>query len=148
MEIKEYISKIAENKKIDDMIELGNMLAEIICSMKESHSDAYEKYKMKLYGMAYDHKFEKNMAKDIVTSMEPRGQIWTLETTKQVQEQNGLSGINPEDFYIVINSLGNDYGDIISVENTDTYVKMTDAWINDTDAKDDKVWIYFTKITK
>ena len=56
--------------------------------------------------------------------------------------------VNQQDFYLVINSLGNDYGDIISIDDVETYVKMTKAWIEDKDAKDDKVWIYFTKIPK
>ena len=53
MKIREYIVKIGENKKIEDMQKLGDMLADIIYSMKESHPEEYEKYKMCLYEMAY-----------------------------------------------------------------------------------------------
>ena len=42
-----------------------------------------------------------------------------------------------------MNSLVNDYGDIISPDEVDKYVKMTNAWINDVDAKPNKVWNYF-----
>ena len=65
-----------------------------------------------------------------------------------VKNQYGLNNINQEDFYLVINSLGNDYADVISIEEVDTYVKMAKAWIEDKDAKEDKTWIYFTKIPK
>ena len=53
MKIREYIAKIGENKNVEDMQELGDMLAEIIYMTKESHPELYEKYKMELYEMAY-----------------------------------------------------------------------------------------------
>lgn len=59
MKIREYIDKIGENKKPEDMQKLGDMLAEIIYSMKESHHEEYEKYKMKLYEMAYRKSIDK-----------------------------------------------------------------------------------------
>ena len=53
MKIREYIDKIGENKNPEDMQELGDMLSELIYMTKESHPEIYEKYKMKLYEMAY-----------------------------------------------------------------------------------------------
>lgn len=148
MKIREYIEKIGENKKVEDMQELGDMLADIIYSTKESHPELYEKYKMKLYGMAYNYKFTREMAEEIVENMKPRGEIWDYDTTTSVKNQYGLDNINKEDFYLILNSLGNDYGDVISIEEVDTYVKMAKAWIEDKDAKENKTWIYFTKIPK
>ena len=40
-------------------------------------------------------------------------------------------------------SLYNDYKDVIPSSEVETYVKMTNAWINDVDAKPNKVWKYF-----
>ena len=148
MKIREYIDKIGENRKPEDMQKLGDMLSELIYMTKESHPEIYEKYKMCLYGMAYNYKFTKEMAEEIVEDMKPRGEIWSYDTTTQVKNQYGLNSINAEDFYIVINSLGNDYGDVISTDETETYIKMAKAWIDDKDAKENKIWIYFTKIPK
>lgn len=148
MKIREYIAKIGENRKPEDMQKLGDMLSEIIYSMKESHPDLYEKYKMKLYGLAYNYKFTREMSEEIVDNMKPRAEIWNYETTTQVKNQYGLNNINPEDFYLVINSLGNDYGDVINTDEVETYVKMAKAFIEDKDAKENKIWIYFTKIPK
>ena len=47
-----------------------------------------------------------------------------------------------------MNSMANDYGEIISTEDVDTYVKLSEAFINDEDAVEHKVWKYFTKIAK
>ena len=148
MKIREYIDKIGENRKPEDMEKLGDMLSELIYMTKESHPELYEKYKMKLYGMAYNYKFTKEMAEEIVEDMKPRGEIWSYDTTTQVKNQYGLSNINAEDFYLVLNSLGNDYGDVINTDEVETYIRMARAWIEDKDAKENKIWIYFTKIPK
>ena len=69
MKIREYIDKIGENRKPEDMQKLGDMLSELIYMTKESHPELYEKYKMKLYGMAYNYKFTREMAEEIVEEM-------------------------------------------------------------------------------
>lgn len=148
MQINSYIEKIVNNGKPEDMEELSEILEDLMYIVKDYDEDCYEKYKMKLYGMAYNYKFTKEMAEEIVENMKPRAEIWDYETTISVKNQYGLNNINQEDFYLVINSLGNDYADVISIEEVDTYVKMAKAWIEDKDAKEDKTWIYFTKIPK
>ena len=94
MKIREYIKKIGENKKIEDMQELGDMLADIIYSTKESHHDLYEKYKMKLYKMAYGEVLTEDMAKDIVHEMKPSGEHWSIDQTSEVKKQYGLNNIS------------------------------------------------------
>lgn len=148
MQINSYIEKIVNNGKPEDMEELSEILEDLMYIVKDYDEDCYEKYKMKLYGMAYNYKFTKEMAEEIVENMKPRAEIWDYETTISVKNQYGLNNINQEDFYLVINSLGNDYADVISIEEVDTYVKMAKAWIEDKDAKEDKTWIYFIKIPK
>lgn len=45
--------------------------------------------------------------------------------------------------YVVMNSLANDYQDIISLEDAETYIKMAHAWLDDVDQKEHKLWKYF-----
>ena len=47
-----------------------------------------------------------------------------------------------------MNAMANDYNQVISLDDVETYVKMSEAFINDEDAKEHKVWRYFTKIVK
>lgn len=145
MEIRKYIEKIGENKKIEDMQKLGDMLAEIIYSTKESHPELYKKYKMELYVMAYGKVLTEDMAKDIVHKMLPDGEHWSIEQTNSVKAQNGFNNISDVDFYIVMNMSWNDYKEVFG-DDLNLYINYSKAFIEDQDAKEGKVFTYFTTI--
>ncbi len=145
MKLPLYIEKIIENGKSEDMKELSDMLDEAIIKLKVLEPECYDKYKMKLMGMAYNYKFDYDTAYEIVNSMKPLGEYWDYETTKSLVDDYDVDDI---DFYIVINSLVNDYGKVIDKGDTNTYAKMARSFILDEDAKKNKVWRYFTKIVK
>ena len=145
--IKKYIEMIVDNGKKEDMECLSDMLSDVLHILKENHHDKYEKYKMKLYGMAYNYKFDEEMAHEIVENMKPLGEVWDLATTTRVKSEYNL-GVDDYTFYVVMNSLANDYHDAISTEEVETYIKMAYAFINDEDAIKDKVWKYFTTLVK
>ena len=138
--IRKYIEKIGENRNIEDMKKLGDMLSDIIYDTKESHPEIYKKYKKKLIGMAYNYEIDKELAHEIVEDMKPLGEYWNMETVASVI---GNDTHRLEDMYVVMNSLVNDYNKIISPDDADTYVKMAHAWLDDVDAKDHKLWKYF-----
>lgn len=145
--IRKYIEKIGENKNIEDMIKLGDMLSDLIYDTKDSHPDIYKKYKNKLMGMAYDYKFDEEMSKEIVENMKPLGEYWNLETIKSVKDSNNLE-VDLYEFYVVMNAMANDYGEVINKDDVDTYIKLSLAFINDEDGVEHKVWKYFTKLVK
>ena len=145
MKIREYITKISENGNIEDMKKLADMLTEVIYEMKDSHPDMYDKYKMKLYTMAYGNVLTNEMADNIVDKMKPTGKKWTIEETTAVKNKYGITDISDVDFFVVMNSAYNDYKDIFQ-ENVDMYVKYAVDFIKDEDAKKDKVFIYYTTI--
>ena len=138
--IRKYIEKIGENKNIEDMKKLGDMLADIIYSTKESHPDLYKKYKTKLIGMAYNYQIDKELAHEIVEDMKPLGEYWSMETIASVI---GNDTHRLEDMYVVMNSLANDYQNVVSLDNVETYIKMAHAWLDDVDQKEHKLWKYF-----
>lgn len=138
--IRKYIEKIGENRNIEDMKKLGDMLADIIYSTKESHPDLYKKYKTKLIGMAYNYQIDKELAHEIVEDMKPLGEYWNMETVASVI---GNDTHRLEDMYVVMNSLANDYQNVVSLDDTDTYIKMAHAWLDDVDQKEHKLWKYF-----
>lgn len=145
--IKKYIDKIVENGKAEDMEKLSHILEDVLYCLKDYDYSKYKKYKNKLMGLAYDYKFDEEMAHEIVENMHPLGEYWDLDTINQVKAKYDLK----EDLYclyVVMNSMANDYGEVISTEDVDTYVKLTGAFINDEDAVEHKVWKYFTKIAK
>ena len=147
MKIKEYIERIIGNGKSEDMEELSDMLDEAIMKVKINDPKCYKKYKMKLMGMAYNYKFDRETAKEIVEDIQPLGEVLTIQETTNVKNQYVINA-DDNDFYIVINSLVNDYNNVIDKEDVETYVKIANAFINDTDSVKDKIWIYYNEILK
>lgn len=147
MDIDDYIEKIVDNGKIEDMEELSNMLEDTMEIIKDYDKECYDDFEMKLYEMAYGSHLNRKMAEKIVSKMKPFGMRWSYEETSNLQMQKGIVDINESDFYTVINSAYNDFRDIFG-EDVDTYIRFTLDFINDEDAKEGKVFKYFTEIVE
>ena len=147
MDIEEYIERIVDNGKIEDMQELSDMLEDTMEIIKDYDKECYKDFEMKLYKMAYGNHLNKSMAEDIVNKMRPFGKHWDYEETKNLQEQRGIKDIDPIEFFVVMNSAYNDYKDIFS-EDIEGYIRFTIDFIKDEDAKEGKVFAYFTQIVK
>lgn len=145
--IKEYIQKIVDDGDRQEMEELSDILEEVIFIIKDYDEKEYKKYEMCLYKMAYGERFNKDMAEEIISKMQPYHMRWTLEETREVQNQYGLDNIRDIDFWIVMNSAYNDYRDLFG-DNIEMYARFSKDFIQDEDAKDGKVFLYFTSIPK
>lgn len=145
MEIEDYIEKIVNNGKIEDMEELSDMLEDTMEIVKMYDDKCYKEMEMKLYKMAYGNVLSRKMAEEIVHKMKPTGMRWSFEETKDLQRQYGVDNINSVDFFIVMNSAFNDYRDLFQ-DNVEDYMKFTIDFIEDEDAKQDKVFLYYTMI--
>lgn len=143
MQIRSYIRKIVNDGNHEEMVELADMLEEIIEDMEEFSTEDYNKYKMKLYKMAYGEHLTEELAHEIVDKMKPYGQRWAMEETTRIQQDYGMENINNIDFFVVMNQAFNDFKDLFD-ENINNYIKYTNAFINDEDAKPNKVFRYFT----
>ena len=138
--MREYIGKIVKNGKSEDMECLTDIMIDILNRIKECDYKDYKKNKTKIIGMAYDYKIDKELAKEIVEDMKPLGEYWNMET---VYNAIGNDNHRLEDMYVVMNSLVNDYSNVISPDEVEIYIKMAHAWIDDVDGKENKVWKYF-----
>ena len=147
MDIEEYIEKIVDNGKIEDMQELSDMLEDTMEIIKDYDKECYKDFEMKLYKMAYGNHLNKSMAQDIVNKMRPYGERYSYEETRNLQEQRGINDIDTPSFYTVLNSAYNDYKDIFS-EDIEGYIRFTIDFIKDEDAKEGKTFKYFTEIVK
>ena len=145
MDIEDIIQRIVDNGDVEHMHILSDILEDVMEELKKYDKDCYEKYEMKLYKMAYGTNLTKSMAEKIVSKMRPYGEKWSIEQTEELQRQYGITNINSVDFYTVLNSAFNDYNDIFG-DNIETYVRFTIDFINDEDAKKDKIFLYFTTI--
>ena len=142
-----YMEKILADGKHEGMVELRKVFDKAMYHMKEVDKDEYEHLEMCLYKAAYGKVLTEEMAREIIMEMRPYGMHWTMEQTKAVQAQHGLSDIKPCDFWVVMNGAYNDYHDIFE-EDLDMYVKYAKDFIKDEDAKEGKVFTYFTSIPK
>ena len=142
--IRKYIEKIGENRNIEDMNKLGDMLEEIIYKTKEAHPELYKKYKSKLYEMAYGKVVNEEMAEKWVKEMQPVGLHWTMEETTNAMQSLGYN-MNKVDFFIVANMMYNDYYDLVKDDET-LALKLAKDWLNDKDAKEDKLYQYWKYI--
>lgn len=142
MDRKRIIKKIVDDGNIEY---ISDMLEDTLEILQKYDDECCKEYEMELYKMAYGSNLNKEMAEKIVHEMKPYGQHWSIEETQRIQEQFGMTNINPVDFYIVLNSAYNDYNNIFN-ENMEMYVSFTNDFINDEDAKSDKVFVYFTNI--
>ena len=147
MDIEEYIEKIVDNGKIEDMQELSEMLEDTMEIIKDYDEKCYKDLEMKLYKMAYGNHLNKSMAEEIVHKMRPFAERWSYKESEELQRQRGINDIDSVEFYVVLNSAYNDYKDLFG-EDTESYIRFTIDFIKDEDAKDGKVFKYFTEIVK
>ena len=144
--IKEYIDKIGTTKDTSKMEILGEMLEDLICDLKEAHYEEYEEYENELYELAYGKKVSREMAVEWVNSMKPVGEYWTIEQTTNAMQTLGYN-IDMVDFYVVANMMMNDYNDLLE-EDEELALRMAYDWLNDEDAKDNKLYCYWKHIIK
>lgn len=144
--IKQYIEKISESKDTNKMNRLGDMLEELIYALKDAKHDEYEAFRDELYELAYGKKISEEMAKKWVNDMEPVGQYWTMEQTTNVLQGSGYN-LNPIEFYVVANMMMNDYNNLTK-EDEALAIELAYDWLNDVDAKDNKLYCYWKHIAK
>lgn len=145
MDIEEIIQKIVDNGKVEDMETLSDILEDTMEELEKYDKDCFDKYTMKLYKMAYGNVFNKEMAEEVVSKMRPYGERWNIEESQRIMEQYDINTVRIIDFYIVINSAYNDYKNLFE-DDIEKYVRFTMDFIQDEDAKIDKVFIYYTEI--
>lgn len=143
--IKEDIIKIVDDGDRKEMEELSDMLEEVIKIVFDYNEEKGKEYEMKLYKMAWGNVFSREMAEDIISKMQPYHMRWSLEESRDLQNQFDLEDIRDIDFWIVLNSAYNDYRDLFG-DNIEMYVRFVRDFILDEDAKEDKVFKYFTQI--
>lgn len=142
---EECIDRIIQNNDISQMEELSEMLKESVELIQSYDEDFYNDITMRIYEMAYGKVLSKELAENIVHKMKPYGERWTIEETSQFQNQNGLDNVRTVDFYIVLNSAYNDFRNVFGDDMTN-YINYVLDFIQDEDAKDGKVFLYYTTI--
>lgn len=145
MDIEKIIQRIVDNGNVEDMHSLSDILEDTMELLKKYDEKCFKKYELELYKMAYGNHLNEEMAEKIVNKMKPYGKKWNILESENIMQDFGVSNISPTDFFVVLNSAYNDYRDIFG-DNIEEYVKFTIDFILDEDAKQDKVFLYYTTI--
>lgn len=103
---------------------------------------------------AMDHKLDEETAKEWTQHMEnadgTKGPHWSMDQVKQVAAQKNISE-DPLDFWVAINMMYSDYCVMAKKHNVNTvdfYVDMAKAFLDDKDAKPDKLGRYYHAVVK
>lgn len=78
------------------------------------------------------------------------GQHWTMEQAKQIMTRYGYQA-DPVEFYVALNMMKSDYtkaAQKVGADKEEFYAAMADAFLNDEDAKEDKLALYHHYIAK
>jgi len=144
MEIKKYVNKILTSDDDSKKEKLINFVSHIIEDSKALDKEEIER---EFYEIAEGRVLNEEKAGKLIDAMKPHGRKWSLEETEAVRTQYAYEDIRPVDFWIVMNSAFNDYNDIFK-DNVEYYAKFSRDFICDEDAKEDKVYYYFSMIPR
>lgn len=143
---KKYMEEIIKSGDKESMECLAYAFDMAMEHLEECNPEMYEKLEMKLYVAVNGKQLNEEMAEKIIMNMQPYHMQYTLEESKKIMKEYGLS-LNPIDFWVVLNSACNDYKELFG-DNLEMYVKYAKLFIEDEDAKPGKVFTYFIKIPK
>ena len=153
MDIEEYIERIVDNGKIEDMETLSDMLEDTMEIIKDYDEKCYKDFEMKLYEMAYGKKLTDNMKREWVKKMRPMSK-WTEEEVKNIVSQYGFE-VPYMSAFVILNMLYSDmksaFGDGNDEESLKRYLRGTSDWYFDEDAKvdgEEKLFNYKMYIVK
>lgn len=101
-----------------------------------------------------DYELDEETAKEWTRHMEnadgTKGPHWSMDQTKQVAAQKNVSE-NPLEFWVAMNMMYSDYCAMAKKHNVNTvdfYVDMAKAFLDDKDAKPDKLGRYYHAVVE
>lgn len=150
---KETINNIIESDNKEMLKSLTKTLDTVMQYLYQNNYDLYKEIELDLYIATNGKKLNKDMAYEIIMNMKPYQMHWSLEETESIRDMYNLSDIRDVDFWVVMNSKYNDNKDTVerfvpndTEKQLEMYVYLTRDFIKDKDAKEGKVFTYFTEI--
>ena len=151
MDIKEYIEKIIDNGKIEDMHKLSELLEDTMEIIKDYDKECYKDFEMKLYEMAFGKKLTDEIKIEWVKNMRPKAK-WELEEIEDIHSQYGVQ-MPLYSFYVIMNMLYSDMsrgiGQINGQDGLERYIQCSNDWYYDEDAnntEEEKLYAYWKYI--
>lgn len=143
---KKILEEMKKRNSKEDLMCVIDQLGMVLDTIKETHPAFYEHIETNLYESLYGKVLTEEMARKIIQKMRPYGMKWTLDETNSVLKTYNWN-LPHVDFWIVMNSAYNDYRELFEDE-VEAYARYAQLFIKDDDAKDGKVYTYFTNVPK
>lgn len=140
--IKHEIDEILEKDHfcLKDIEELF-YLSEIYKNLKDETKDSYMKMTPELAEKWVHH---------MKNSDGTTGEHWSMDEIENVKNARGITDVSTALYYAVMNMLYSDYYAALSkygvCDTPNFWADMTEAWINDEDAKRNKTSLYYEYI--
>ena len=137
--------KILENASLE---QLRDYLTKELYKVKEKDYEMYEELELDLYKEVYGCHFNdwllERALSGLINEDGSKGAHWTVEQTEDVARSNAVSfkTFNKYDWCYVMNMLYSDYYGSVP-NDTVTYMKMANKFLNDKDAKEGKALHYW-----
>ena len=130
-----------------------NIFNELLTDLKIENPKIEKMVSNDLYVSVYGEHFDKETSHAAVAGMQNTdgsvGEHWDLEQTTNAAKQAGIvfKRFNEYDFYFVLNMLYSDnYG--VFGNDSNTYIQLAKAWLEDIDVAEGKAWRYYQKVVK
>lgn len=143
---KKYVEEIIKSGNKESMEALMHVFDKAMEHLCECDYEMYEKLEMKLYEAIYGKKVSEDIAIKWVSSMRPVGEYWTMEETSEVIKKYDIN-VDKVDWYVVLNMIRNDYSKLVA-ENIELAINLAKNWLDDEDAKKDKLYEYYKYVVK
>ena len=129
------------------------LFADLLTEIKSENPKLEKMVMTDLYVSLYGEHFNKENAEEAVSGMENEdgsmGEHWSISETTRIANDNRITWdlFNEYDWYYVLNMVYSDYCKLFN-DDTQTYIKLAKAWLNDIDVPEGKAWRYYTQVVK
>lgn len=144
-QIKEYLKKIIDNSKAEEMYKIEDLFCDMMAYLKEYNANMYQDIKRELYTIANGKIITLELAEKWVSEMRPLAK-WTKAETDSILKQKGLQ-VNDVDFYVVMNMMYSDFHNTLD-DDIDKYILLSVDFLEDEDVNKDKLYNYYYYIVK
>ena len=132
--------------KPDNKKRMNELFIELLDDAMEYDKEMYDYAKCELYELAYGKKLNEEMAEEWVKDMQPMGKHWTMDETTEAMKSLGYN-CDIIDYFVVANMMYNDYYNLVKEDET-MALKLAYDWLDDEDAKENKLYDYWKYIVK
>lgn len=143
---KQNAEKIIKENNAKNIDALLLVFYKAMENLAKNNVKLFNELNMETYIIANGKKLNKEMAENIIVNMQPYHMKWTLDDITKIMKDYNLI-LDTVNFWTVMNYAYNNYNELFE-DDVEKYVKYSKLFIEDKNAKEDKIFTFFTRIMK